>query len=70
MSKKVAILGTGIVGATLAKGFAARGDQVVFGTRDPQGAKAQEALAAVPGAKAAGFADAAAGADLAVVALP
>jgi predicted dinucleotide-binding enzyme len=68
--RTVAILGNGAVGIALAKGFAARGDRVVFGTRDPQGAKSREALAAVPGARAAHYADAAREADLAVTALP
>jgi len=66
----VAILGNGVVGVALAKGFAGTGARVVFGTRDPNGAKTREALAAVPGATAASFADAAKAADIAVVALP
>ncbi len=66
----VAILGTGVVGIALAKGFAAMGLKVVFGTRDVNGKKSVEALAAVPGARAASFADAAKAGDLAVVALP
>jgi 8-hydroxy-5-deazaflavin:NADPH oxidoreductase len=66
----VAILGNGVVGVALAKGFAAMGSKVVFATRDANGAKTREALAAVPGATAASFADAARAADIAVVALP
>jgi len=66
----VAILGNGVVGVALAKGFAAMGSKVVFGTRDVNGAKTREALAAVPGATAASFADAAHAAEVAVVALP
>ena len=66
----VAILGNGVVGVELGKGFAARGFRVVFGTRDVQGAKTKDALAAVPGSVAASYADAARGANLAVVALP
>lgn len=66
----VAILGNGVVGVSLAKGFAASGYRVVFGTRDVAGAKTREALAAVPGATAASFSDAAKAADIAVVALP
>jgi predicted dinucleotide-binding enzyme len=68
--RTVAVLGNGTVGIALAKGFAARGDRVVFGTRDPQGAKSREALAAVPGAQAARYAEAVREADLAVTALP
>lgn len=66
----VAILGNGVVGVSLAKGFTAMGLRVVFGTRDVQGAKTQEALAAVPGTTAAPFAQAAQQAEIAVVALP
>ena len=69
-SSTIAILGNGVVGITLAKGFVARGDQVVFATRDLQGEKTQAALAAVPGSTAASATDAARRADLAVVALP
>ena len=66
----VAILGNGTVGIALAKGFAALGARVVFGTRDVQGAKTREALAAVPSATAASYAEAAKACDVAVVALP
>jgi hypothetical protein len=68
--RTVAILGTGQVGTALAKGFAASGDRVVFGTRDVDGARTRDALAAVPGATAAPYAEAARAAQLAVVALP
>lgn len=66
----VAILGNGVVGVALAKGFRALGHPVIFGTRDISGAKTRGALDAVPGARAASFADAARAAQLAVVALP
>lgn len=66
----VAILGNGVVGVALGRGFAAQGWRVVYGTRDVDGAKTKDALAAVPGAKAASYADAARSAQLAVVALP
>jgi predicted dinucleotide-binding enzyme len=69
-NQTVAILGNGAVGIALAKGFSALGLKVVFGTRDPAGKKSVEALAAVPGARAASFAEAAKAGDLAVVALP
>lgn len=68
--KTVAILGNGVVGVAVAKGFAEQGYGVVFGTRDSAGTKTREALAAVPGATAAGFAEAAKAADLAFIALP
>ena len=66
----VAILGNGSVGIALAKGFAAAGHPVVFGTRNVDGEKTQAALAAVPGARAASFSEAAAAAQWAVAALP
>lgn len=69
-TKTVAILGNGVVGVALAKGFAEQGYQVVFGTRDAQGEKSQEALAAVPGSVATSYAAAAKAGDVAVVALP
>jgi hypothetical protein len=69
-TKTVAILGNGVVGVAVAKGFAEIGYQVIFGTRDTAGAKSKEALAAVPGARADSFAEAAKSADLAFVALP
>jgi NADPH-dependent F420 reductase len=66
----LAILGPGTVGTTLAKGFAARGDRVVFGSRDSAGTKARAALDAVPGSTVASLVDAARQADSAVIALP
>ena len=66
----VAILGTGVVGIALAKGFIGRGDRVIFGSRDLTGDKTRAALAAVPGATAASHGEAARIADTAVVALP
>ena len=66
----VAILGNGVVGVALAKGFAELGYAVVFGTRDVKGDKTLQALAAVPGATAASFSDAARASTVAVLALP
>jgi predicted dinucleotide-binding enzyme len=66
----VAILGNGVVGIALGKGFIGQGMRVVYGTRDVNGVKTREALAAVPGATAASLAEAAKAADIAVVALP
>ncbi|QDL53612.1 NADPH-dependent F420 reductase [Rhodoferax aquaticus] len=68
--KTVAILGNGVVGIALAKGFAELGYAVVFGTRDAQGEKTVQALAAVPGATAASFSEAARASSVAVLALP
>lgn len=66
----IAMLGTGEVGIALAKGFSARGDQVIFGTRDVNGERSRAAIDAVPGATAASHVAAAQAADLAVIALP
>ena len=68
--KVVAILGNGTVGTALAQGFAGLGYQVIFGTRDVDSDKTRAALAAVPGARAASFAEAAAAASVAVLAVP
>ncbi|HVN44590.1 MAG TPA: NAD(P)-binding domain-containing protein [Steroidobacteraceae bacterium] len=66
----VAVLGNGVVGTALATGFAGIGYSVTFGTRDVDGAKTRAALAAVPGSRAATYAEAARGAGMAVTALP
>jgi hypothetical protein len=66
----VAILGNGTVGTALARGFAELGYQVIFGTRDVHSAKTRAALEAVPGARAASFAEAAAAGSVAVLAVP
>lgn len=68
--KTVAILGNGVVGSTLGKGFAGIGYQVIFGTRNTRSGKTREALAAAPGSRAAAPDEAAAAGSLAVLALP
>jgi len=68
--RTVAILGNGTVGTALGRGFAELDYQVVFGTRDVDSAKTGAALAAVRGARAASFAQAAAAGSIAVLALP
>src|SRR5215469_4881762 len=68
--KTVAILGNGVVGTTIAKGFAELGYQVIFGTRDVRSAKTRAALEAVPGSRAAAPAEAADAASIAVLAVP
>jgi len=60
---KIAILGTGRVGKSLARGLGAAGHTVVFGSRDPDRADSSEA-------EVSGFADAVAGADVVVNAVP
>jgi predicted dinucleotide-binding enzyme len=68
--KTVAILGNGVVGTTIGKGFAGLGYQVIFGTRDVRSAKTRAALEAVSGSRAATFAEAASAASIAVFAVP
>lgn len=62
---RIAVLGTGVVGRTLASAFRRLGHDVVAGTRDPVATRAREdwTLDAVP---LATFAEAADGADLVV----
>lgn len=62
---RIAVIGTGVVGRTLATGFSRIGHDVVVATRDPEATKQREAwadsdIALVP------FAEAGAGADLVV----
>jgi predicted dinucleotide-binding enzyme len=68
--KTVAILGNGVVGTTIAKGFAGLGYQVIFGTRDVNSDKTRAALDAVPGSRAAPYAEASNAASIAVFAVP
>ncbi|SFI80456.1 NADPH-dependent F420 reductase [Albimonas pacifica] len=67
---RIAILGTGPVGAALGARLAAAGHAIVFGSREPEGAKVRALLARIPGAEAAAPAAAAAGAEAAILALP
>lgn len=68
----LAIIGTGNVGAALGSRWAAEGGhRVIFGTRDPQSEKARQLVArAGGGARAATPAEAAAGAEVVVLATP
>jgi len=68
--KTVTVLGNGVVGTALAKGFSGLGYAVVFGTREVDGEKTRTALAAVPGSRAAPLAEAARAGSIAVTALP
>jgi hypothetical protein len=67
----IAVIGTGRVGATLGAGWAKRGHTVVFASREPEGEKAQAAVAAAgPGASAASVVDAVRSAGVVVLAVP
>ncbi|HEX6745892.1 MAG TPA: NADPH-dependent F420 reductase [Longimicrobium sp.] len=66
---KIGILGTGVVGQSLGRGFAGRGHDVMIGTRDPGSGKLDEWVAATNGRGSVGtFAEAAAFGELAVLA--
>lgn len=66
---KIGILGSGAVGAALARGFLAGGHDVMIGTRDPASEKATKLAAELgEGAQVGAFAEAAAFADVAVLA--
>jgi predicted dinucleotide-binding enzyme len=67
---KIAIIGAGVVGTALAKGWTGGGHTVRFGARDPASAKVVQALGAVPGATAESIASAVAWCDVAVLATP
>jgi predicted dinucleotide-binding enzyme len=65
------VIGTGDMGDTLGPRLAGIGYQVIYGSRDPQGEKVQSLVARTGhGASAAAQADAAAKADIVVLAVP
>jgi hypothetical protein len=65
----IAVIGHGNVGGTLAKGWAAAGHEVVIGARD-QADENVRALTESPNLRASGIAEAAAGAEVVLVATP
>ncbi|WP_438269970.1 NADPH-dependent F420 reductase [Paludisphaera mucosa] len=68
---KIAIIGAGQVGGTLGRAWAAAGHEIVFGVRDPAGNRVASVVATTAGrARAAGVAEAAAGAEVVVLATP
>ncbi len=68
---RLAIIGAGNVGATLARTLARAGHAVVFAARDPSSASVRAALAAVGGeARALPIAEAVAGAEVALLCTP
>ncbi len=68
--KIVAILGNGIVGQSVAKGFASLDFKVIFGTRNADSDKSKAAVAAIPGASSKNYQDAVKSADVVFLALP
>jgi 8-hydroxy-5-deazaflavin:NADPH oxidoreductase len=65
---KIGILGSGIVGQTLAAGLIKHGHQVKLGTRTPDDPDVKKWLASTPGATAGTFAEAAKFGDLVILA--
>jgi predicted dinucleotide-binding enzyme len=63
---RIAVLGTGVAGRTVAARLAELGHEVRHGTRDPGATRAREDWSDVPGTTLATFADAVADADLVV----
>ncbi|MBD3788646.1 MAG: NAD(P)-binding domain-containing protein, partial [Sphingomonadales bacterium] len=66
---RIAIIGTGNVGAAIARGLKGKGHAVTFGARDPEAAEVT-ALAAETGAAVALPHEAAAAAEVVILALP
>lgn len=66
---QIAIIGTGNVGSSIAKGLRGKGHRVMLGTRDPKAGTAI-ALAAETRAEVLGARDAVAAAEIVVLALP
>ena len=66
---KVAVLGSGVVGQTLAEGFLKHGHEVMLGTREPKSADVESWVAKTPGAKAGTFGEVARFGDLAILAV-
>ena len=64
---KAGVIGSGVVGQTLAAGFLSHGHKVAIGTRDP--AKLKDWAAKHPGAEVKSFADAAAFGEVVVLAV-
>ncbi|MFO0871828.1 MAG: NADPH-dependent F420 reductase [Pirellulales bacterium] len=68
---RIGVLGTGRVGGVLGTRWAARGHQVVFGSRDPQSTKAQQLREKAGGSVTVStLAEAAAGAEVLLLATP
>jgi 8-hydroxy-5-deazaflavin:NADPH oxidoreductase len=69
MAKRVGVLGSGVVGRTLAEGFLKHGYEVMLGTRDPARGEVPVWLAANPGAKAGTFRETAVFGEIVVLAV-
>src|SRR2546429_357507 len=69
MAKKIGVLGSGIVGRTLAEGFLKHGYEVMLGTRDPARGEVPAWLAKNAGAKAGTFRETVVFGEIAVLAV-
>jgi 8-hydroxy-5-deazaflavin:NADPH oxidoreductase len=69
MAQRIGVLGSGIVGRTLAEGFLKHGYEVMLGTRDPARGEVPVWLAANPAAKAGTFGETAAFGEIIVLAV-
>ena len=73
MAKRIGVLGSGVVGRTLAEGFLKHGYEVMLGTRDPARGEVPawvaEHSAAHPGAKAGTFRETAVFGEIVVLAV-
>ena len=68
---KIAVIGTGNVANALGPGFAAQGNTIVYGSRNPSEQKVKDLIAKTGhGATAASDQDAVKGADIVVIAVP
>jgi predicted dinucleotide-binding enzyme len=68
---RIAVIGTGNVGATLGRRWAEAGHDVTFGTRDPASQKVQQLLATIRGSAGVSLAkEAVDGADVVTLATP
>lgn len=68
---RIGIIGTGNVGGTLGRSWAARGHEVIFGARNPRSASVTALLDEIgPAARATGTKDAVAAAEIVVLAVP
>ena len=67
MAQKIGVLGSGVVGRTLAEGFLKHGYEVMLGTRDPAKGEVPGWVAGHPGAKAGTFRDTAIFGDIVVL---
>jgi predicted dinucleotide-binding enzyme len=71
LAETIAVIGTGNVGAALGPEFAAQGHTIVYGSREPMRADVQELVARTAGNASAKMpAEAVAGADIVVLAVP